>query len=330
MLKFANPQFLWLFLLFVPLIVWYVMRHKNNNPTLLVSATLPFAKMGTSWKLYLKHFMFAVKLAAIGCLIIILCRPQTHDSWSTTETEGTDIVLAIDVSTSMLAKDFDPDRFNAAKDVALQFVSGRESDNIGIVIFAGESFTQVPLTLDKTVLMNYIQDIKIGTLQDGTAIGDGIATSINRIKNGKAKSKSIVLLTDGSNNTGVVAPLTAAEIAKEYGIKIYTIGVGSNGTALYPVGVNYYGKMEYQRLPVVIDETTLKKIADTTGGEYFRATNEDILKDIFAEIDNLEKTRMDVMSFSNTEDNYMPWAIALFVLVLLDLVVRYTILRNIP
>ena len=312
MIKFANPQFLWLFLLFVPLIVWYVMRHKNNNPTLLVSATLPFAKMGTSWKLYLKHFMFAVKLAAIGCLIIILCRPQT------------------DVSTSMLAKDFDPDRFNAAKDVALQFVSGRESDNIGIVIFAGESFTQVPLTLDKTVLMNYIQDIKIGTLQDGTAIGDGIATSINRIKNGKAKSKSIVLLTDGSNNTGVVAPLTAAEIAKEYGIKIYTIGVGSNGTALYPVGVNYYGKMEYQRLPVVIDETTLKKIADTTGGEYFRATNEDVLKDIFAEIDNLEKTRMDVMSFSNTEDNYMPWAIALFVLVLLDLVVRYTILRNIP
>ena len=209
-------------------------------------------------------------------------------------------------------------------------MSGRESDNIGIVIFAGESFTQVPLTLDKTVLMNYIQDIKIGTLQDGTAIGDGIATSINRIKNGKAKSKSIVLLTDGSNNTGVVAPLTAAEIAKEYGIKIYTIGVGSNGTALYPVGVNYYGKMEYQRLPVVIDETTLKKIADTTGGEYFRATNEDVLKDIFAEIDNLEKTRMDVMSFSNTEDNYMPWAIALFVLVLLDLVVRYTILLNIP
>ena len=178
--------------------------------------------------------------------------------------------------------------------------------------------------------MNYIQDIKIGTLQDGTAIGDGIATSINRIKNGKAKSKSIILLTDGSNNTGVVAPLTAAEIAKEYGIKIYTIGVGSNGSAKFPVGVNYYGKIEYQVLPVVIDETTLRKIANVTGGKYFRATNKGVLQDIFSEIDKLEKTRMDVMNFSNAEDDYMPWAIALLALVLLDLFVRYTLLRNIP
>mgnify|MGYP001027793301 CR=1 FL=1 len=330
MIKLANPNYLWLFLIYIPLVIWYIKRHRNNNPTLLVSSTMPFAKIGNSWKLYLKHFMFVVKLAAIGCLILILCRPQTHDSWSTTETEGTDIVLALDVSTSMLARDFNPDRFNAAKDVAMQFVSGRPTDNIGVVIFAGESFTQVPLTLDKTVLMNYLQDIKIGVLEDGTAIGDGIATAINRIKNGKAKSKSIILLTDGSNNTGVVAPLTAAEIAKEYGIKIYTIGVGSNGTALFPVGVNYYGKMEYQKLPVVIDEATLRQIADSTGGKYFRATNEDVLNDIFKEIDQLEKTRMDVMSFSHTEDNYMPWAILLLVLVLADQVVRYTLLRNIP
>ncbi len=330
MIQFAHPQFMWLFLLFIPLVAWYIMRHKNNNPTLLVSSTMPFAKMGNSWKLYLKHSMFAVKLAALGCLIIILCRPQTYDNWSTTETEGTDIVLALDVSTSMLAKDFEPDRFNAAKDVALQFVSGRETDNIGIVIFAGESFTQVPLTLDKTVLLNYIQDIKIGTLIDGTAIGDGIATSINRIKNGKAKSKSIILLTDGSNNTGVVAPLTAAEIAKEYGIKIYTIGVGSNGSAKYPVGINYYGKMEYQVLPVVIDEVTLKKIANVTGGKYFRATNENVLKDVFNEIDQLEKTKMDIRNFSNAEDNYKPWAVALLILVLIDLIARYTLLRNIP
>ena len=215
MIRFANPYFLWLFLLYVPLIVWYIMRHKNNNPTLQVSSTMPFARMGNSWKLYLKHFMFAVKLAAIGCLIIIICRPQTYDSWSTTETEGTDIVLAVDVSTSMLAKDFDPDRFNAAKEVALQFVAGRETDNIGVVIFAGESFTQVPLTLDKAVLMNYIQDIKIGTLQDGTAIGDGIATSINRIKNGKAKSKSIILLTDGSNNISIGSEASSAHIIYE-------------------------------------------------------------------------------------------------------------------
>ena len=330
MIKLANPNYLWLFLIYIPLILWYIKRHSNNNPTLLISSTMPFAKVGNSWKLYLKHFMFIVKLAAIGCLILILCRPQTHDSWSSTETEGTDIVLALDVSTSMLARDFNPDRFNAAKDVAMQFVSGRPTDNIGVVIFAGESFTQVPLTLDKTVSMNYLQDIKIGVLEDGTAIGDGIATAINRIKNGKAKSKSIILLTDGSNNTGVVAPLTAAEIAKEYGIKIYTIGVGSNGTALFPVGVNYYGKMEYQKLPVVIDEATLKQIADNTGGKYFRATNEDVLNDIFTEIDQLEKTRMDVMNFSHTEDNYMPWAILLLVLVVADQVVRYTLLRNIP
>ena len=330
MIKLANPNYLWLFLIYIPLILWYIKRHSNNNPTLLISSTMPFAKVGNSWKLYLKHFMFIVKLAAIGCLILILCRPQTHDSWSSTETEGTDIVLALDVSTSMLARDFNPDRFNAAKDVAMQFVSGRPTDNIGVVIFAGESFTQVPLTLDKTVLMNYLQDIKIGVLEDGTAIGDGIATAINRIKNGKAKPKSIILLTDGSNNTGVVAPLTAAEIAKEYGIKIYTIGVGSNGTALFPVGVNYYGKMEYQKLQVVIDEATLKQIADNTGGKYFRATNEDVLNDIFTEIDQLEKTRMDVMNFSHTEDNYMPWAILLLVLVLADQVVRYTLLRNIP
>ena len=188
----------------------------------------------------------------------------------------------------------------------------------------------MPLTLDKTVLLNYIQDIKIGTLIDGTAIGDGIATSINRIKNGKAKSKSIILLTDGSNNTGVVAPLTAAEIAKEYGIKIYTIGVGSNGSAKYPVGINYYGKMEYQVLPVVIDEVTLKKIANVTGGKYFRATNENVLKDVFNEIDQLEKTKMDIRNFSNAEDNYMPWAVALLILVLIDLIARYTLLRNIP
>ena len=220
------------------------MKRKNNEATLQFSDTRVYAHVPKSYKLYLLHIPFALRILALALIIVVLARPQTTDSWQNSEIEGIDIMMAIDVSTSMLAKDFDPDRFNAAKDVALQFVAGRETDNIGVVVFAGESFTQVPLTLDKAVLMNYIQDIKIGTLQDGTAIGDGIATSINRIKNGKAKSKSIILLTDGSNNTGVVAPLTAAEIAKEYGIKIYTIGVGSNGSAKNPVGVNYYGKME--------------------------------------------------------------------------------------
>ena len=330
MMKFANPYYLWLFLIYIPLIVWYVMKQRSADPTMSVSTTSPFANMRNSWKCYLRHFIFVVRLAAIGCLIIILCRPQTRDHWQTSETEGTDIVIALDVSTSMLARDFKPDRFEAAKDVASKFISGRETDNIGIVIFAGESFTLVPMTTDKAVLTNYIQDLKMGMLEDGTAIGDGIATSINRIKNGKAKSKSIILLTDGSNNTGTVAPLTAASIAQKLGIRVYTIGVGTNGNALYPVGTNFYGKMEYQSLPVVIDENTLKKIASATGGTYFRATDKNTLSNIFAEIDRLEKTQMDVKQFSHTEDNYMPWAILLLILVCFEIVARNTILRNIP
>ena len=329
-MSLANPQYLWLFLIYVPLIVWYVLKHKKANPTLEVSTTMPFDKLPASWKVYLRHIMFVVKLLAIGVLIIILCRPQTNDRWQTSETEGTDIVVALDVSTSMLARDFKPDRFEAAKDVASQFIAGRETDNIGIVVFAGESFTLVPMTTDKSVLMNYIQDIKMGIIEDGTAIGDGLATSINRIKDGKAKSKSIILLTDGSNNTGVVAPLTAAEIAKKYGIKIYTIGVGKNGEALYPVGQNYYGKMEYQLMPVVIDEATLKSIASTTGGKYFRATDKSVLKEIFNETDKLEKTQMDVKQFSHTEDDYMPWALLLLALVVLEILIRHTLLREIP
>lgn len=329
-MEFAKTELLWLFLIYIPLIIWYIKKHRHAESSVQISSLDAFDKMPVSYKVYLRHFMFIVKLLAIGCLIIILCRPQTHDSWESSKTEGTDIIIAMDVSTSMLARDFNPDRFEAAKDVAAQFVSGRESDNIGIVIFAGESFTLVPMTTDQAVLINYIKEIKMGMLQDGTAIGDGLATSINRIRNGKAKSKSIILLTDGSNNTGVVAPLTAADIAKQFGIKVYTIGVGTMGTALYPVGINFYGKVEYQRLPVVIDETTLKAISERTGGKYFRATSETVLKDIFSEIDKLEKTELDVRKFNQTEDDYMVWALILLALVVIDITVRHTLLRNIP
>ena len=327
---FANPSYFWLFLIFIPLIVWYVMKQKNATPSMLISTTKAFDKVGTSWKVWLRHFMFVLRLAAIGCVIVILARPQTRDRWQTEETEGTDIVLALDVSTSMLARDFRPDRFEAAKEVASKFIAGRETDNIGIVIFSGESFTLVPMTSDKAVLLNYVQDIKMGMLEDGTAIGDGLATAINRIKGGKAKSKSIILLTDGSNNTGIVAPLTAAEIARRMGVKVYTIGVGTNGEAEFPIGRNIYGKVEYQLMPVVIDEVTLKKIANTTGGAYFRATDKSTLNDIFNEIDKLEKTKMDVKQFSHSEDNYLPWALALLALVIVELLARNTILRNIP
>ncbi len=330
MITFANPKILWLLLILLPIAVWYVLNNKKSHASMLVSSLSAFAGLSTSWKVWLMHILFVFRLMAIACVIVIIARPQTHDRWSTSETEGTDIVVALDISTSMLAQDFRPNRFEAAKDVACQFVSGRESDNIGFVIFAAESFTQVPMTTDKAAIVNAIQTIEMGSLEDGTAIGDGIATSINRIKEGKAKSKSIILLTDGSNNTGVVAPLTAADIAKEKGIKIYTIGVGSNGSALYPVGTNMYGRMEYQRLPVVIDEATLKNIAKTTGGKYFRATNKNVLKEVFKEIDALEKTQMDVRNFSKTEDYYMPWALLLLALVAFDILCRYTVLRRIP
>ena len=329
-MEFAKPIFLWLFLLYIPLIVWYILKNKKSDAAIRISSVSAFSKLPTSYKVYLKHFLFVVRLAALGCVIIILCRPQTHDSWESSKTEGTDIVISHDVSTSMLARDFNPDRFEAAKEVASKFINGRESDNIGIVIFAGESFTLVPMTTDKAVLVNYIKEIKMGMLEDGTAIGDGLATAINRIKDGKAKSKSIILLTDGSNNTGVVAPLTAADIAAKYGIKVYTIGVGTTGSALFPVGVNVYGKVEYQQLPVVIDEATLKSIANKTGGKYFRATSKHVLKEIFSEIDKLEKTELDVRKYNQTEDNYMPWALLLLALLLIDIIARHTVLRNIP
>ena len=258
-----------------------------------------------------------------------MARPQERDSWRTTSTEGTDIVLAIDVSSSMMARDFDPDRFQAAKEVAAKFIAGRESDNIGIVIFAGESLTGVPMTVDQSQLLQYLQNLNMNMLEDGTAIGDGIATALNRLKEGKAKSKSIILLTDGSNNTGVVAPVTASEVAKELGVKIYTIGIGTNGTAPYPVRT-LSGRIEFQPQPVVIDENTLRTIADSTGGKYFRATGNKVLNDVFAEIDALEKTQMDVRHFSHTEDNYMIWAWFALGFFILEILLRYTVLRTIP
>lgn len=328
-MQFAHPQYLWLFLIFIPIIAWYVLRKIKSHPTLSVSTTSPYAKLPVSFKEYLIHLLFVLRLGVLACVIIIIARPQTYDSWRTSSTHGTDIILAMDISSSMLARDFKPDRLEAAKNVAAKFVSGREADNIGIVVFAGESFTAVPMTTDRSLLVNYINDISMNMLEDGTAIGDGLATSINRIKDGKAKSKSIILLTDGSNNTGNVAPSTAAEIAKKFGIKVYTIGVGKNGEAPFPQQ-NIFGRIEYVNMPVVIDEETLKNIASITGGKYFRATNNNILAEVFEEIDKLEKTQMDVKHFSHAEDNYMMWAVLAIALLLLEVLLRNTVLRTIP
>lgn len=328
-MQLSQPHYLWLFLIYIPLIVWYVMKHRNSHAAMSVSSSASFAKMGRTWKVYLRHGLFLLRLATIGCLIIVLARPQLKDSWRTSSTEGTDIVIALDVSTSMLARDFKPDRLEAAKKVAAKFINGRESDNIGLVIFAGESLTGVPMTVDRSQLLSYLSGVSTQMIEDGTAIGDGIATSLNRLKEGKAKSKSIILLTDGSNNTGVATPQMAAEVAKEMGVKIYAVGIGTNGMADFP-REDILGHIEYVQLPVVIDEATLKGIASSTGGKYFRATDNHVLEEVFAEIDALEKTHMDVRHFSHTEDNYMLWAWFALGFLALELLLRYTILRSIP
>lgn len=328
-MMFAHPAYLFLLLLLIPYVAWYVLRRTHHYASLAVSATTPYRSLSRPFRAYLLHGLFIFRCIVIAALIVILARPQTHDKWSTSNTQGTDIIIALDISTSMLARDFKPDRFEAAKDVAAKFVAGREFDNIGIVIFAGESFTALPMTTDRALIANYIHDIKMGMLQDLTAIGDGLATSINRIKTGKAKSKSIILLTDGSNNTGNVAPITAAEIAKKLGIKVYTIGIGRNGMAPFPQE-NEFGRIEYVNMPVVIDEATLQTIANITGGKYFRATGNTVLDDIFKEIDSLEKSTLDVKNYTQTEDNFMPWAWLAFALLVLELILRNTILRSIP
>lgn len=329
MIHLAHPGILWLFLLYVPMIAWYIWKQRTAHAALEVSTVHPFARLKRPMKQYMQHLQFVLRLLAIGCLIVVLARPQTRDAWQKSRTEGTDMVIALDISSSMLARDFKPDRLEAAKKIAAKFISGRESDNMGLVVFAGEAFTGVPMTTDRAALTNYVTALSREMLEDGTAIGDGLATSINRIKDGKAKSKSIILLTDGSNNTGIVAPLTAAEIAHKMGIKVYTIGVGTNGTAPYPQ-VNMFGRIEYVPTPVVIDEETLKQVASITGGKYYRATNNKVLSEIFDEIDKLEKTELDVRHFSHTEDNYLPWALAALGIFLLELILRHTWLRTIP
>lgn len=328
-MQLSQPQYLWLFLVYIPVIAWYILKHKNANASMGLSSIKAFDKIGRTWKVYLKHGLFLLRLLALGCLIIVLARPQLKDSWRTSSTEGTDIVIAIDVSTSMLARDFQPDRLEAAKKVAAKFINGRESDNIGLVVFAGESLTGVPMTVDRSQLLSYINGITTDMIEDGTAIGDGIATSLNRLKEGKAKSKSIILLTDGSNNTGIATPQMAADVAKEMGVKIYAVGIGTNGMADFP-RLDMLGRVEYVKLPVVIDEATLQNIAQNTGGKYFRATDNKVLNDVFREIDALEKTQMDVRHFSHTEDNYMLWAWLALGLFAIELLLRYTVLRSLP
>lgn len=234
-MQFAHPKFLWFFLVMIPLVVWYVLKQRNARPSLAVSSVAAFAGIGRSWRQYVRHLLFVLRLAAMGCLIVILARPQVKDRWNTSSTEGTDIVIALDISTSMLAKDLTPNRLERAKKVAQQFIDSRPNDKIGLVLFAGEALTGLPMTSDRDALKAYLKAVDVNQLEDGTAIGDGLATAVNRLRaDSLVKSKSIILLTDGSNNTGITTPLDGARAAKEYGIKIYSIGIGSNGSAMFP------------------------------------------------------------------------------------------------
>jgi Ca-activated chloride channel family protein len=332
-MTFANIEYLFLLILLIPYIAWYILRRKKTEPSLQISTTRMYLNAPKTWKNYMMHAPFLLRIITIIMIILILARPQTTDNWQNSEIEGIDIMLAMDVSTSMLAEDLRPNRIEAAKEVATEFINGRPNDNIGLTIFAGEAFTQCPLTVDHAVLLNLFNGIKCdiaqkGLIEDGTAIGMGVANAVSRLKDSKAKSKVIILLTDGSNNRGDISPSTAADIAKQFGIRVYTIGVGTNGTAPYPMPT--YAGVQYVNVPVEIDEKTLTEIAGATDGNYFRATSTDKLKAVYKEIDQLEKTKLNVKEFSTREEEYQIFAIIAFICILLEIILRNTLLKKIP
>jgi Ca-activated chloride channel family protein len=286
-----------------------------------------FSNAGKSFRNWLRHVLFALRAAAIALLIIVAARPQKTDKFQDISTEGIDIIFALDISGSMLARDFKPDRLEASKNVATEFISGRPYDRLGLVVFSGESFTQCPLTTDHAVLINLLRELQSGMIEDGTAIGNGLATAVNRIKDSEAKSKVIILLTDGVNNRGEIAPATAADIARTYGIRVYTIGVGSMGTAPYPVQTPY--GVQYQNMPVEIDEAILREISEKTGGRYFRATDNNKLVQVYSEIDKMEKSKIDVRQFTRREEKFIIPAAIAFALLALEILLRLTIYKNI-
>ena len=326
-ITFANPKLLWGLLVIPIAIVWYILRHKKQEASVRYSDTTGFDGLPRSWRVYARHLLFVMKMAALALLIVAIARPQSTSTSETSNIEGIDIILAQDISGSMLARDLKPDRLEASKKVAADFVEGRPTDRMGLVVFAGESFTQVPLTTDHTVMLNMLKELKSGMIDDGTAIGDGLATAINRLKDSEAISKVIILLTDGMNNAGSVDPYTAAEMAKIFGIRVYTIGVGSYGTAPFPVQTVF--GVQYQPMKVEIDEKLLTTIANSSGGKYFRATSNQKLDEIYAEIDKLERSKIEVTEFRHLHEEFYPlvaWAIALL---LLEFLLRKTVFRTI-
>ncbi|SHJ27370.1 Ca-activated chloride channel family protein [Tangfeifania diversioriginum] len=327
-LTFKNPDFFYLLLVIVPMAAWYIFRQKKNTASIQVSSTASVFKAPKTLRHYLRHLVFLLQVLAIAAFTVVLARPQSSRNWENVTTEGIDIVIALDISTSMLARDFTPDRLEAAKEVAIEFISGRQYDRMGLVVFAGEAFTQCPLTTDRAVLLNLFKDVETGLIEDGTAIGNGLATSVARLKDSDAISRVVILLTDGENNSGEIAPLTAAEIARTFGIRVYSIGVGSVGTAPYPVQTPYGTQL--RDIEVKIDEEMLQEISTITDGKYFRATSNTKLEEIYEEIDQLEKSKIEVREFSRKSEEFLPFALAGILLIVLSLILRTTVFRSIP
>ncbi len=327
-ISFKNPEYFYLLLILIPMIAWYIWKQKKAGASIQFSSIMGFARIPKSWKYYFRHSVFASVILSLALLTVALARPQSSNSWQNVTTEGIDIVIALDISSSMLAMDFQPNRIEAAKDVATQFISGRPNDKIGLVIFSGESFTQCPLTTDHATVINLFRNIQSGMIEDGTAIGNGLATAVSRLKESTAISKVIILLTDGVNNRGEIAPVTAAELAKTFGIRVYTVGIGTIGTAPYPVQTPF--GVQVQDMKVDIDEPTLMKISETTDGKYFRATNNNKLAEIYKEIDKLEKSKIDVKEFSKKEEEYLKYALAGALFLILAMFLKSTVFRNVP
>lgn len=327
--KFEDPKMLWLLLALIPVIAYYLFKLKGGHATLRISSIGGFSGVKTSIRYYFRHLPFILRVIVMALIIFAMARPQSSHDNQTITTEGVDIVIALDISGSMLARDFTPDRISAAKEMATKFILDRRTDRLGLVVFAGESFTQSPLTTDHVSLINLLNKVESGMVTDGTAIGSGLATAVNRLKESNAKSKVVILLTDGVNNSGQVAPLTAAEIARTMGIKVYTIGVGRNGEAPMPM-IDQWGELQFVNAPVQIDEEMMKKIADETDGKYYRATNNKSLSDIYDQINSMEKTKIDVENYVLYEECYLYFAIAALILLVTELLVKHLYLRQIP
>ena len=329
-ITFANKWVLFLLILVPLMVAWYFWKGRFGKPELTISSLAGFAKRKESIVVKLMHLPIILRSLTVALLIVALARPQTKLSWQDMSTEGIDIVLTMDLSPSMLAKDLKPNRLEAAKSVAIEFIDGRETDRIGLVVFSGEAFTQCPLTIDHSVLKNLLTSVEPNFLADGTAIGMGLATGVNRLRESKANSKVIILITDGENNVGSISPLTAAEIAQKYGIRVYTIGVGTKGMAYSPYSKLPNGEFIFDYVPVKIDEPLLKEISKMTNGKYFRATNNAGLADIYKQIDLMEKTKFDVTEFRKKKEEFWPFAFFAALLLCIEWLLRNTLMRSIP